>query len=295
MSWLAVLIACGPAPEPAPTEAEAVEVAAWLSEAPKARGGVLVLQTSYDPSGSIEVQEPAARGLEFVQEGDPTRELVGDREVITQRFRFTGAKGSYEIGPVEARWSSGAEDAEAASTPVFVDLGVEPTGREGLADIVEPPPIRTIPWGAIGAVGGVALLLFGGTALAFRTPGAAREVDVVPEPPDVLALRAWEAVRADPALDDHATALALSRIFRTYLEAVLAFSATSSTTTEILDQLRQLEHLPEGNVERARRLLRATDRVKFADARATDEVFDGLDDDLRMFVAATRPRAWEAT
>ena len=54
-----------------------------------------------------------------------------------------------------------------------------------------------------------------------------------------------------------------------------------------------MQHLPEGNMARARRLLRATDRVKYAELRPGQDFFEDLEADLRAFVGSTRPRTWE--
>ena len=161
-----------------------------------------------------------------------------------------------------------------------------------LADIAEPPRIWTVPWRVIlvgvGLLGTVSL----GIYLAFRVTRRGEAVELPPEPPDVAALRAWDRVRRDPALDDLARSLALSQIFREYTEVVLAFPATAWTSTEVLARLTGMQHLPEGNIPRARRLLGATDRVKFAGERGTEQLFEDLDSDLRGFVGSTRPRAW---
>ena len=113
-----------------------------------------------------------------------------------------------------------------------------------------------------------------------------------PEAPDVVALRRWDAVRSDPKLDDFARAVALAVILREYQEAALGFPATTWTTSEILEKLSAMAHLPEGNVGRAKKLLRATDYIKFADAAARQTLFEELDDAFRVFVSTTRPRAW---
>jgi hypothetical protein len=42
-----------------------------------------------------------------------------------------------------------------------------------------------------------------------------------------------------------------------------------------------------------RRILRATDKVKYAESRPSPEFFEELDSDLRAFIDATRPRTLE--
>lgn len=288
---LALALACG-GPPPAPAATGPVEVRSWI-EGGKA-GGTLVVQTTFDPAGQVTQPEPpAAGGLELKADGEPVRERVGAREVVTQRFAWTAPKGNYEIPGAKAHWKGPAGEADATSTSLFVDVQADPLGREGdLADIQDPPRVRTIPWRAIGIVAGVGGLLLGGIGVAFFGTRRRAPLVVPPEPPDVVALRAWDAVRKDPSLDDYAKAVQISRIFREYTEAVLGFPATAWTTSEILDRLASLAHLPEGNVPRAKRLLRATDRVKFAGEQAKQELFEELDADLRAFVGTTRPHQW---
>lgn len=291
MSYLlALLLACGA--EPAPEGPPPVAVRAWLDGAVGEKGGTLVVQTAYDPTGQVDLPAPEVQGLEF-EEAGARAERIGDREVVTHRFRFTGKKGSYEIGSLVATWRGEAGDVEATGSPVFVDLGVEAPREAEPEDIVDPEPVRRIPWAAIGGIGLGAAVLGGGLYVAF---GATRRRPIAaapPEPPDVVALRAWLAVRSDPALSDHDKALHLSRIFREYVEAVLGFPAQAWTTTEIVEHLGAMRHLPEGNVPRARRLLRATDRVKFAEHQPGVDFFEELDADLRAFVGTTAPRKWQ--
>jgi hypothetical protein len=289
MTLLAVLVACGKPAVPAPVEAAQVEARDWI-EASNDRGGTLVIQTSFDPAGQVALPTPEVQGMTFEAPVEPDHERVGSREVVTQRFAWTAAKGSYEIPALNVHWKGADSEADAATSPLYVDLGVPPPGREGdLADIHDPKRIWTIPWLAIGVTAGVTGLLLGGVLVAFRAGGRRGAVVLPPESPDVVALRQWEAIRSDPSLDDYAKAVHLSRIFRVYAEAVLAFPASAWTTSEILERLGLMAHLPEGNIPRARRLLRATDRVKFAGERAGVDLFEELDSDLRAFIGTTRP------
>ena len=91
---------------------------------------------------------------------------------------------------------------------------------------------------------------------------------------------------------DFEKAQALSSIFRDYTEAALGFPASAWTTTEILEKLRSMVRLTEGNVPRARRLLRAPDRVKYAEQVPGRDFFEDLDAALRAFLGSTRPHTW---
>ena len=289
---LALLVGCsgGPRAADAP-DSELVFVRTWTEA-----GSTLVVQTRFDPGGEVTLPQPPAdpaSAMTFEPVGEPGRERIGGHEVVTQRWKWSATKGNYEIPALTAHWKGPESEADAASSPLFVDVDSEPLGREGdLADIEEPARVWTIPWRGIALAGGVGALLLGGVALAFRTGGRRGPVYIPPEPPDVVALRQWDAVRADPLLDDHQKAVQISRIFRVYAEVVLGFPATAYTTSEILARMVDLPHLPDGNVPRAKRLLRATDRVKFAGEAARTDLFDELDADLRTFIGSTRPHSW---
>lgn len=283
-AWLALALAGCAAEEVAPP-ALSPGVRTWIDGAGPS-GGAVVVQVVAPAEVRVDVGAPAAPGLEWAPDGAPRVERAGELQVITARWTYRGPKGHYEVSGPDAAWAGGAP---LRPSPLFVDVGVEPPREGELADIEEPAAVWAFPWMAAAGGAGLLALLGGGVWLAFR-PGPPAPPPPL-DPPDVRALRAWEAARRDPALDDHARALAISRIFREYTEEVLAFPATSWTTSEILTHLAGLARLAEANGPRARRLLRATDRVKYAEAGTTAELFEQLDGDLRAFVDSTRPRA----
>jgi hypothetical protein len=286
------LLACSTDPA-VPVDSDApIALRVFLDGAPAKGGGAVVVQAEYDGSGEITLPDPVAEGLTFEADGEARHETLGARSVVTQRYVFRGPKGSYEIPPLAAKWTGEGGEAEAQSTAVFVDLDVPPPREGELADIVEPGAIVRLPWKPVLAV---ALLFAGGLWLAFRPRGRSAEPVAPPRPPDVIALDAWKRVRDDPSLTIDDKAREVARIFREYIEAVLGFEATSRTTFELLAHLGSLRHLPEGNVPRARRMLRAADRVKFAEERPEGGWVEELDADLRAFVESTRPSAWNAT
>ena len=281
--WMA-LAGCG-APSSSTTGVELpTGVRTWASDLTPS-GGILTAQGVAPADSEPVLGEPVATGLSFEATDTLRTERAGDDLVLTQVWRFTGSKGHYRIDGPELQWTGGGL---AQPSPLYLDLGVEAPRTGELMEITEPGAVRPFPWVPVGIGGGV-LLLFGlGVAFAFkprRPPAAA-----APLPPDEAALAAWRAARRDPSLDDHGRALAISGIFRTYAEAVLAFPATAWTTSEILAHLRGLPHLADTNLPRAKALLRATDRVKFAEADVTDELFDELGADLEAFVRSTAPR-----
>lgn len=282
---LVALLSCAAPVAPAPASPEA-EVRTWIEGAPARGVATLVVQVRAPAEAELALPAPEIPRLTVTPVDAPIQERVGALVVTTRRYRLTGQPGSYEIPSLTA--------GEAASAPIWIDLGAPSAPLDGFAEIVDPAPAFSISTAMI--VGGVCAGLtaagaVGGIALAFTSAlRGRRPKDLPPDPPDVIALRRWEAVRADPTLDDQAVAVAIAAIFREYAEVVLGFPATAWTTPEILDHLEALPHLPDGNVGRAKRILRATDYIKFAEASARDALFDELDDALRTFVGSTRPR-----
>ncbi len=276
-----------------------IEVDVWTRQMTKS-GGTLVVQTTHDDDLSVALPTPEVPGLEL-QDGALTTESLGQRTVLTQTFTFTGDPGFYEVPPLVVTGTRGvakdeapAEPVEGQSRAIWIDLGKEAPNAEKIGDITEPSVVWTIPWGWIGAGCGVTGLMLGGLVVGFasylRRPS--KTVERL-DPPDVRCIRAWEAVREDPVLTDEEKAKELSRIFREYVQEVLQFPAVAWTSTEILERLESMAHLPKGNVPRAKGLLRATDLVKYADVSPESDFFDDLDADLRAFVSSTRPRSWE--
>lgn len=286
-------VACGtPQPALTPELSEPVEVRTWIEGQPSRGVATLVVQVRAVDGASATLPEPELPRLTVVEAGDPTEERLGDLVVSTRRFRITGPEGSYEIPALSASSEGRGSD------PIWLDLGTAPDSLDALVDIGDPDPVfrldTTLILGGV-CVGLVGLGALGGIALAFGGVLGRSPRELPPEPPDVLALRKWDSVRADPSLDEQQVAVAIAAILREYIEAVLGFPATAWTTREILDRLGAMEHLPEGSVGRAQRILRATDYIKFADAKAREALFDELDDALRAFVGTTRPKRLDAS
>lgn len=284
---LLLLMACGAGLDGAP---DPIEVRAWTVDNTSS-GGVLVVQTSHEDGLTVGLVEPEVPGLTFSGDGLET-ETLGDRVVLTQRFRYTGKKGYYEVPPLVV---SASDELKAQSLPLWIDLGKEAPNLAKIDDIVEPEAVAESILGWVLAGIGVVAVMVGGVFYAFI--GALRRPAAAPKkrlPPDIRCLRAWEAVLADTSLDEDEKARELSRIFREYTEEVLQFPAVSWTTTEILARLGEMAHLPSGNLARAKKLLRVTDLVKYADVSPEGRFFEELDADLRAFVSSTRPRSWDS-
>lgn len=261
-------------------------------ESNDAQAGVLVVHVAVPPGVVPEVPQPSGEGLSLQSMGAMDQEQVGSRQLLTWRWSVTGSAGSYEISPIDLRMD-GLDEPVASTPSLFIDLEVEPPREGEWVDIADPDVVRVIPWAWWIGVGSVAMLSLAGVLWAFRRPREPVVVEVPQEAPDVVVLRGWASVHQDARLDDYTKALALSRLFRDYLEAVLTFPATAWTTTETVSHLRELAHLDAEHVPQARRLLRATDRVKYAETKPKEDLFEVLSQDLLTFVDATRPHRWD--
>lgn len=190
---------------------------------------------------------------------------------------LSGEDGSYIVGVVKA----------GESTPVrlFLDIGVEgPTGgdMDGLAGLPPPPPALW-PW-VLGAV----VLAAAGTGAALYAWKHLRPLPPPPiaEPCDVVARRAWAALRARNDLGAEEVAGHMSGIFRTWIDGAWGFPAPRRTSREILDNLAG--SLTALELDAARRLLMATDLVKFAQRSEHADLFVNLDGDFDALVRPVR-------
>ena len=191
-------------------------------------------------------------------------ERAAGRVRLTQRHVLSGPAGSRVIEPL-------CVDDALCSDALYVDLGPA-TPPAGMQDIVEPsPPPAPWPWGTIAAftaVSGIAI----GAWRRWRRPVVAAPATGPDDPAHVVALRRWEALRADPSL-----------------AASLHIPARSLSTSEVLRALGGRAALRDGHLQGAERLLRATDRIKYAEDRPGADKFGIFDEDLRAFIGATRP------
>jgi predicted nucleic acid-binding protein len=290
MTLLLALAGCGSNALP-PLAPPPVDRALVVTEKRVAEGTPVVVEvrTWAEPGWTVPPVAPTAEGLTATRTATdgPTRE--GERDRLVETWELTGAPGSYvvSVGEVEAADAAGSTRA-LAPPPVFVDVGVDGPLAQGISDFEAPPPPPPPRYGAYAAIAGGTLLVAGlGVGLAWwrrRRP----EPVVQAEPPHQRALRRWEEARAGD-LDDHSLALALSAILREYIEDTQAWPATARTTREILQYVASTGVLGVADRLRARRVLDATDRLKFAREGGGAAFFDELDADFRAVVSALRP------
>jgi hypothetical protein len=182
------------------------------------------------------------------------------------------------------------------SYSLFIDHQIEATPPGELVEIVEPDVSPGVSWVTlIGATGLVGLVL-AGIAFAFRSKDSSLDEEAVVDltPAHEVALARWKTVLADVTMTVEEKAIELSALFREYLEAQLRFPASAWTTTESMGHLAELAYLEASHLQGAKRILRATDWVKYAEASTQEESLRALDSDLVTFIEATRPHKWEA-
>lgn len=257
----------------------------WVSADVRPDGqAILTVEVAYAANGTIRTESPVAEGLEFTESAPPVTEDLGDTKWIRVVYDVAGSPGSYEVGPIRAIWSSDAGHTQTAdSRSLFVDLGVAPPRSAEIADIADPISATSAPrwWPRVA----LALATFAVAAvLAWRRRQTPSTEPATVQTPGERALGAWRLLREDATKTPVERAEGLSSIVRTFLEDILRFEATAQTTSEVFAALEQTVRISDTDRRHSRSLLSATDRLKFADARATESLFDEFDTTLRTLV-----------
>ncbi len=250
---------------------------------------IATVQLTQADGVELRVAEPAAEGLGVVLEDERTEPFDG-WSLSTRRYALNGAPGSYVV-TVERAVAVHADGHEEPIeiAPAFVDIGVQGPSSELEGLILPAPPEPPVwPWVLLAGIL-IGLAIAGAVWLWRRRKRAFQHVRS--EPPHVIALHAWRVVLEDRSLGDHERALQLSEVFRRYLEAVHPFPATALTSREICDAIYQDGLVPGSLLERARRILTATDLLKFARRGGGVEFFFELDQDFQAYLRATSGRS----
>lgn len=284
---VALLVGCGSGPVLPPLSPPPVDVEVRVAHTVVASGEPIVVEVTRWTASDwmLPPTAPLAESLEgrLLSEDGPA--LVGDRTRTVTTYELSGADGSYVVvvPPVEARGPAD-QTRQIEPPPVFVDIGRTPPALDGLVGVEAVTEPEGLPTTALVVAGGIATLGFGLliAALVF----VAREKPVeLPRRADVAAREDWAAART-ATTDDHALALALSQVFRRFLQAVTGYPMLTRTTREIVRYLEQQELLDDTLRPRARRVLDATDRLKFAREGGGSDFFDALEADFLAVVDA---------
>ena len=297
-SIFALLAACGEVALPPAADAPASVAAAVVDkQVGEGEPVVLTLRTRLAEGWTLGEVGLAVEGLEVDGQAPSAPRQVGAYTVAEQQLELTGPNGSYviDVAPVVAT-GPGGETLELDPDPIFVDVGVQGPASTLSEFEAAPPPAET-PWAWIAAAV-AALLLLGGLG-AWRWSRRGEGPTEVPPTPLEQARSDWAAARSawtTGSIDDHALSVRLSAVFRAWLEATLGFPATARTTREILSYVEHHGLLVEDDRARARRLLDATDRLKFAREGGGAAFFEGLDGDFDAVLRAAQPeRSPEST
>mgnify|MGYP004417141571 CR=1 FL=1 len=283
------LFACHSDPPLAPSDLADVSVEIHLTDKRAASGEAHSLEVAINTRKDWVYQE-------FLIEIDGVAVEAVDSQYIESsggntanyRYALNAPDGSYVLEPIA--FSFAGPDGELRtreSQRLFFDFGDE--GPSSPIDAMVPaPPEPVSPWPnrIRWILAGMLLLALLGVLWKKRPK---KQVPVVPPvPPDLEALAAWQKVQSNPDLDDHMRALLLSQIYRRYLERRFVLPASAYTTAEVLGSLRGV--LTERHIGQSKRLLTATDRIKYARRGGGLALFTSLDEDLRELIASTRQR-----
>lgn len=315
------------APE-GPEDLPPVEVRSSLDRAVVTIGDLLTHRVTVEHPPGVEVEIPRAGrelgGLEVVEQGRTggrgetasPRGAPEAKRVVERWVRLrAGRVGSYVLPPVTVTWrragppEPGGEDGGrsegprreglAESGPLFLEVrSVLAAG--GGEDIRGLKPLQRpggFPWTwVLGLAVGIALIGGGWWAWKHRSRGDAESEE--PEPDlqrrTLAELERLEAThRGDEPGEEALRRLhfRLSTLLRGYLEERFGLPATDLTTEEILAALPRLGTLDAAPERELREFLLATERVKFARHRPSEDEVGATLTRARHIVEATRPAA----
>ena len=284
---LVLLTACGPPALP-PLETGPVAVSVHLDDKkiPSGEAVAVTLRVATAEGWTVASPQVAVEGLTVAAPLPPDTTLDGHRTVRTQRVELQGPDGSYvlDLPPVMASGPDG-ETQTLDAPAVFFDLGTQgPASSLTEFETTPPPAASSARWIALAALAAACL-----GAAAFLLARRRKDEAAAPLSAEEEARQRWAAAQAKAAagdLDDAGLALALSTVFRAWLEATQAFPARARTTSEILAFLDHNGLLLGDDRTRSRRLLTATDRLKFAREGGGRDFFAALDADLEAVLSA---------
>jgi len=243
--------------------------------------GLLVVTVDTKDGWSAEVTPPLVDGLIFEPVPMQVSETFG-RRTATFEFHLEGEDGAYVIPSFTVAVERGDESLVNETPTLFFDVGSSRFSSD-LMGLSTAPPRPESPWPKRLGLAAIIVIAIGLIVALYRwlKQRAAQPKPLPPE--DEEALLAWELVCGDSSLTDHERALALSRIFRRYLERRFLFGASAMTSSEVLSYSAEVDFT--GDISDVERLLSATDLIKFAGRRGGVQLFTDLGTELVEFIS----------
>jgi len=201
--------------------------------------------------------------------------------------------GAYKIPPIDIsyRTPEGAKD-KVTTNEVLLEVKSVMKGGEGedIRDIKEPVEVvlpKEYWW-----IWVVIMVVAVGSGVGFWIVHRKKKTEIsVPEPPDVVALRALEGLK-EFKLDDEESVkeyyIRVSSIVRHYIEDRFSLEAPERTTEEFLSELAGSDVLGREHKMLLREFLRHCDLVKFAKYLPTQEEVEKVYNSAKKFVEETR-------
>ena len=307
----ALLAACG-APAPAPpaaiektTSDGAVDLTLRVdrNRVSVAENVRVRVEAAFPESWQVDFPDTLGEEAEFrsaVSDTSPPRLGEDGKVRIEQTYVIEPyMPGKLTIPAIEIRYQGkGAiEDDRSISTEAF-EVEVEPiaSAEEKAAELrdIHDPLELPLPLGWI--IGGslVALAAAVGAWMWWKSRQVpAPELDLPPESPDAIAMRALDSLLAQRLAEKGLIKElygGVSDILRRYIEARFGLHAPEQTTEEFLTELRRTLGFDPAHRALLRQFMEHTDLVKFAEARPTANQIDATVAACRSFIVETKPK-----
>ena len=236
-----------------------------------------------DSGGSVEALDPRTVAAAT---GDST---VTDLTASYRLAAWDVGQQSIALGNLTIRGPRGVRAVPVGDLTVLVASTLPPPGPASSSSARRPKPARPIfpaiePWWRRGAIAALALLAILALWLIVRGWRRRRRRPAPVVGPFAVAERGFlhlDRLGLVDAGECGRYVALLGEIVRTYLARRLGHAALSSTTSELVSELRADAHVP---IERLRALLAETDLVKFANRPASPDRARALGSEARSIV-----------
>ena len=194
---------------------------------------------------------------------------------------IANAAGADQTGPSEQRSRAAKSDSRPAAT-----------GQPQMVDIHDIKPLRApgfSPWLLYGLPAALLTVVLAALFAHYRRRQSARAAEtIVPDPPDVIAMRSLDELARRADLDGRRFYFRLSAIVRGYIEQRFDLDALEMTTEELLPAIGRL-NLETDIQKQLKQLLLCAEPIKFAGQPATKEKMQSDLSFGRKFITMTRP------